>query len=89
MIKIWNTKQIFSRMDTTLHPALSICRSVGQSVSWSHFTLSYDFYFWTSLHLPKWSSDLKYGPCPPARDLGSRVSGLVFSRGWGLFLKCH
>ena len=31
----------------------------------------------TSLLLPKWSSDLKYGPCPPARDFGSRVSGLV------------
>ena len=28
--------------------------------------------------LPKCSSDLKYGPCPPARDLGSRVSGLVY-----------
>ena len=25
-----------------------------------------------SLLLPKWSSDLKYGPCPPAGDLGSR-----------------
>ena len=24
--------------------------------------------------------DLKYGPCPPARDFGSRVSGLVFGR---------
>ena len=32
----------------------------------------------TSLLLPKWSGDLKYGPCPPARDFGSRVSGLVF-----------
>ena len=31
----------------------------------------------TSLLLPKWSGDLKYGPCPPARDFGSRVSGLV------------
>ena len=29
--------------------------------------------------LPKWSGDFKYGPCPPARDFGSRVSGLVFS----------
>ena len=29
-----------------------------------------------SLLLPKWSSDLKYGPCPAARDWGSRVSGL-------------
>ena len=28
--------------------------------------------------LPKWSSDLKYGQCPPARDWGSPVSGLVF-----------
>ena len=28
--------------------------------------------------LPKWSGDLKYGPCPPARDFGSRVSRLVF-----------
>ena len=36
------------------------------------------FIFWTSLLLPKWSGDLKYGPCPPARDWGSRVSGLVF-----------
>ena len=27
--------------------------------------------------LPKCSGDLKYGPCPPARDWGSRVSGLV------------
>ena len=24
------------------------------------------------------SSDIKYGPCPPARDWDSRVSGLVF-----------
>ena len=35
------------------------------------------FYSLTSL-LPKCSSDLKYSPCPPVRDLGSRVSGLVF-----------
>ena len=49
--------------------------SVGWLVTLYFF---YDFYFWTSLLLPKWSSDLKYGPCPPARDFGSRVSGLVF-----------
>ena len=30
-----------------------------------------------SLLLPKWSSDLKNSPCPPACDWGSRVSGLV------------
>ena len=30
-----------------------------------------------SLLLPKWSSDLKYCPCAPARDFGSRVSDLV------------
>ena len=28
--------------------------------------------------LPNCSTDPKYGPCPPARDWGSRVSGHVF-----------
>ena len=56
-----------------------LCPLVGRSVGWSvTLYFFYDFYFWTSLLLPKWSSDLKYGPCPPARDFGSRVSGLVF-----------
>ena len=44
----------------------------------THILLFYDFYFFTSMLLPKWSSDLKYGPFPPARYWGSRVSGLVF-----------
>ena len=57
----------------TLQPTLSVGRSVGPS----HFTFFYDFISLTSLLLPKWSSDLKYGPCPPARNFGSRVSGLV------------
>ena len=61
-------------MHATLQPALSVGRLVG----WSHFTFFYDFISLTSLLLPKWSGDLKYGPCPPARDFGSRVSGLVF-----------
>ena len=52
-------------------------RFVRRSVGWSHVTFFYDFYLWTSLLLPKWSSDLKYGPCSPARDFGSRVYGLV------------
>ena len=46
-------------------------------VGWSHFTFFYDFISLTSLLLPKWSGDLKYGPCPPARDFGSRASALV------------
>ena len=70
---------LFSRVHATLHPALSVRRSVGRSVGWSHFTFFYVFYSLTSLLLPKWSSDLKYGPCPPTRDWGSRVSGLVQS----------
>ena len=37
----------------------------------------YFFFMILLLLLPKWSSDLKYGPFPPARDFGSRVSGLV------------
>ena len=52
----------------------------GNGYRWPHIALGrlvYEFHFWTSLLLPKWSGDLKYGPCPPARDLGSRVSGLV------------
>ena len=59
---------LFSRV---LHPALSVGWSVG-------YTLLFFIIFFTSLLLPKWSSDLKYGPCPPARYFGSRVSGLVF-----------
>ena len=55
----------------------SVGWSVGLSVCRSHFTFFYDFISLTSRLLPKWSSDLKYGPCPPARDFGSRVSSLV------------
>ena len=70
---------IFSRVlrySTPRFVGQLVCLSVGWSVTLYFF---YDFYFWTSLLLPKWSSDLKYGPCPPARDFGSRVSGLVSS----------
>ena len=52
--------------------------SVSPSVHPSHFTFSAFFSFLALLLLPKCSGDLKYGPCPPARDWGSRVSGLVF-----------
>ena len=65
---------IFSRVHATLHPALSVGRSIGLLVTLYFF---YDFIYLTSLLLPKWSGDLKYGPCPPAPDFGSRVSGLV------------
>ena len=51
---------------------------VGRSVGWSRFTSFYDFISVTSQLLPEWSSALKYGPCPPTRNIGSRVSGLVF-----------
>ena len=71
--KAFKGNQVFSRVHATLHPALSVGRSVGLSVTLYFFC---DF-FWTSLLLLKWSSDLKYGPSPPARDFGSRVSGLV------------
>ena len=37
----------------------------------------YVFYSFTILLLPKCPGDLKYDPYPPARDWGSRVSGLV------------
>ena len=64
----------------TLHPALSVRRLVGRLVGWSvgrsvgpHFTFFIRFTFLTSPLLPKWSSDLKYGPCPPARPLPTRT----------------
>merc|ERR1712148_158008 len=64
------------------HPALSVRRSVGpsvrRSVGPSHFTFSAFMGFLAIPLLPKCSTDLEYGPCPPARDWGSRVSGLVF-----------
>ena len=76
--------EIFSRVHATLQPALSIGPPVGRLVGQSRFTFIYDFISLTSLLLPKWSIDLKYGPCPPA-DFGSRVSGLVlfYSQFWG------
>ena len=57
----------------TFHATLSIGWLVGQS----RFKLFYDLIFLTPILMPKLSNDLKYGPCPPARDFGSRVSGLV------------
>ena len=74
------TKPFLVACYATLHPALSVGRSVCLSVTFYFFYFFYffyEFYFRTSLLLPKWSGDLKYGPCPPERDLGSRVSGLV------------
>ena len=53
-----------------------VSRSVGRSVG--QILLFYVFYFLASLLLPKWSSDLKHGSCPPACHWGSHVSGLVF-----------
>ena len=57
-----------------LNPALLVRPSVRPS----HFTFSALMGFLALLLLPKCSTDLNYGPCPPARDCGSRVSGLVF-----------
>ena len=41
------------------------------------------------LLLPRWSTVLKYSPCPPARDWGSRVSGLVFLSALPLLIGWH
>ena len=45
----------------------------------SHFTFLALMGVLALLLLLKCSIDLNYGPCPPARDWGSRVSGLVRS----------
>ena len=46
-----------------------------------HFTFFGCLRFLASPLLPKWSGDLNYGPCPPVRDWGSRVSDLVLYNG--------
>ena len=55
-----------------------LCQSVCLSVQPSHFTFFGFVRSLASLLLPEWSSDLKYSPCPPARDWGIRVSGPVY-----------
>ena len=73
---------VFSRVQRDSTPRFvrpSVGRLVGLSVGRSvTFYFFYVYYFLTLLLLPKCSSDLKYSPCPPARDWSSRVSGLVY-----------
>ena len=59
-----------------VHP--SVCPLVRLSVRPSHFTFFGFLRSLASLLLHKWCIDLNHGPCPPARDWGCRVSGLVF-----------
>ena len=54
-----------------------VCLSIGWLVN-GHTLLLYDFYSLTALLRPERFNDLRYGPCPPARDWGSRVSGILF-----------
>ena len=62
-------------------------RFVRPSVGWSvgrfvgpHFTFFIRFTFLTSPLLPKWSSDLKYGPCPPDSSIIRQGFNVVFWR---------
>ena len=67
--------EVFSRVLRDSTPRFvrrSVGRLVGRSVG-PHFTFFICFTFLTSPLLPKWSSDLKYGPCPPARPLPTRT----------------
>ena len=68
---------VFNHVNATLQPILSIHPSVGCLVSRSRRTLFYDLISLTTLQLPKWSSDLKYGPCLPAYNVGSHVAGRI------------
>ena len=70
----------FTPVSTPRFVGLLVHWSVGWSVNPSNFTFSVFLLSLASTLLPKWLSDLEYGPCPPARDWGSRVSGLVFCR---------
>ena len=59
--------------ETSKNESDKVRRQTNRSVTFYFFIT---LIFLTSLLLPKWSCDLKYGPCLPARDFGSRVSGL-------------
>ena len=78
---------------TSVLEAFRVCVWVGKGVGWgigcgwglaapAHPSATILWprvtcYSVTTLLLSQWSSDLKYSPCPPARDWGSRVSGLI------------
>ena len=83
---------VFSHVPANLQPALSVGWLVSWLVGWSVCWFFYDFITLTSLLMSKWFGDLKHGPCPPTRDFGSRVSGLVhlemtFFQSWGRIIK--
>ena len=85
-IKLFQTKLISNLLVhdmasflVSCYMTLHLTLSVRPSVDWAHYFF-YGFYSLMILLLPKCSSDLKYGPCLPARDWGSCVSGLVFPR---------
>ena len=59
----------------------SVSLSVCSLVNPSHFISSIFFFLqlFASVLFPKCSSDLKYGPCSPACNFGSHLSGLVIN----------
>ena len=63
--------------------SLSVCQSVGQSVCWSAGllagkTLLFNVFLQYRSCPNAWLAFFYHCPCPPARDFGSRVYGLVF-----------
>ena len=81
LMKLGKIKLFLVACYMTLHPALAVCRSICRSVHWSihpSYLIFLAFMgFLAMLLLPKCSTDFRYGPCPPARDWGSRISSLV------------
>ena len=81
----WLVPKFLVACYATLHPALLVGWLVGRLVSWSVgrlvgplFTFSAFLSFLSLPLLPKCSCDLlQHCSCPPARDWGGRVSGLV------------
>ena len=58
----------------TLHPALSVRLSVRPFIRHALLFVFFAVFFRSQCSCP---NDLNYGPCPPARDWDSRVSGLL------------
>ena len=65
---------------SSIHPSVPL--SVRPPIGPSHFTCFISLLSFSSLLQPKFFREIKYDPCPLARNLGSRISGLVSTEKW-------
>ena len=66
--------------EATLQPTLLVRPSISLLVHQLYLFFLFFLQSFASLFLPKWLSNLKYSPCPSARNWGSNVSSLSFQQ---------